>query len=292
MKQYDWQRDKPTSLCNFALYIHVVIGGFHRMSTNPLLAGKRILVTGSTAGIGREIAAEVIREGGQVIVHGTRPTEIEKTASERGPSATGISVDLSAPDGSAELIRLSVEALGGLDGLVNNAGIFPRTNIDQVTPELFEKIFAVNARAPVQLIQAAMPYFRAQGEGAVVNIGSINAHCGQPDLLIYSMSKGALQTMTRNLGDALGGEHVRVNQLNVGWTYTETEHRTQIAEGRSEDWLDHVPDVFAPSGTLLKPHNIAPHAVFWLSDRSKPITGQVYEIEQYPVIGRNRVADS
>ena len=103
------------------------------------------------------------------------------------------------------------------------------------------------------------------------------------------MSKGALQTMTRNLGDALGPENIRVNQLNVGWTYTETEHQTQLNEGQPEDWLSKVPSVFAPSGSILKPEYIAPHVVFWLSQSSWPVNGQVYEVEQYPVIGRNKI---
>lgn len=82
---------------------------------------------------------------------------------------------------------------------------------------------------------------------------------------------------------------MRVNQLNVGWTYTETEHAVQLAEGRPENWLDEIPARFAPSGSILRPEHIAPHVLFWLSDQSWPVNGQVYEVEQYPVIGRNNI---
>lgn len=175
---------------------------------------------------------------------------------------------------------------------MNNAGIFPRCNIEQVDADVFDQVFHVNTRAPLLLCQAAIAAFRKQGNGgSIVNVGSINAYCGQTDLLVYSMSKGALMTMTRNLGDSLGPEKIRVNQINVGWTLTETEHQTQINEGQPEDWLDQVPAAFAPTGTILRPEQIAPHALFWLSDQSYPVTGQVYEVEQYPLIGRSKIAE-
>ena len=207
--------------------------------------------------------------------------------------ADWIAADLADPDSPVRIVDAALKAFGRLDGLVNNAGIFPRSDLASVTPEIFERIFAINTRAPLMLCQAAVAAFREQrSRGSIVNIGSINAHCGQGDLLPYSMSKGALQTMTRNLGDALGPEGIRVNQLNVGWTYTETEHKVQIAEGRPENWLELVSPVFAPSGSILRPEQIAPHALFWLSDQSWPVNGQIYEVEQYPLIGRSKIQDS
>jgi len=83
---------------------------------------------------------------------------------------------------------------------------------------------------------------------------------------------------------------VRINQVNVGWTETENEHKLQRAEGRPEDWLDHIPPLFAPRGMILRPREVAAHVVFWLSHQSAPATGQAYEVEQYPVIGRNRIS--
>jgi len=96
-------------------------------------------------------------------------------------------------------------------------------------------------------------------------------------------------TLTRNLGDALGTDGIRVNQLNVGWTLTDTEHKIQLAEGRPENWIDDVPEAFAPSGTILRPGQVAQHALFWLSNQSWPANGQVFEVEQYPLIGRNKI---
>ena len=263
-----------------------------------MLKNKNILVTGSTAGIGYAIVRQTLEEGANVMVHGHNQEKLNNAQAQLEEAGFGGRVyfhgcDISDPAACEALVADAVERMGSLDGLVNNAGIFPRNNIETVTADSFDWIVAVNMRAPMLLTQAAVKHYRSRAyAGTIVNIGSINAHCGQPDLLAYSMSKGGLQTMTRNLGDALGAEKIRINQLNVGWTYTETEHQTQLSEGRPENWLEEVPSVFAPSGTLLMPENIAQHTVFWLSDRSAPVNGSVYEVEQYPVIGRNRIADS
>lgn len=255
-----------------------------------------IVVTGSTSGIGAGIVSFCLKQGAKIVLHGTRAENVaEKVAelqAEYGADrVTGIHANLLDRDAPQKIIGKALDYFGTLDGLVNNAGIFPRNDIGSASHDSFDTIFDVNARAPLFLCQEAVKIFKDQNKpGSIVNIGSINAHCGQTDILIYSMSKGALQTMTRNLGDALGTDKIRVNQLNVGWTYTEGEHKTQTSLGASEDWLDHVPETFAPSGTLLTPADIAHHTAFWLSPLSAPVNGSVYEIEQYPVIGRNKIS--
>ncbi|MCZ4282724.1 SDR family oxidoreductase [Kiloniella laminariae] len=262
-----------------------------------ILKNKSILVTGSSSGIGRKIAEEILKEGGSVFLHGLREQLVETAIDELGKGygldrVAGLSGDIADPAFPAKLVATALKRFGKVDGLVNNAGISPRHNIDSLTAEAFEQVMAINLRAPMLMIQACMENFRKLGCGSIVNIGSINAHCGQPDLLIYSTSKGGLQTMTRNLGDAFGPEKIRVNQLNVGWTYTENEHKLQLAEGRPENWLDDLSPLSAPTGMILLPEQVAQHAVFWLSDKSAPVTGTVLEVEQYPLIGRNRIADN
>jgi NAD(P)-dependent dehydrogenase (short-subunit alcohol dehydrogenase family) len=121
----------------------------------------------------------------------------------------------------------------------------------------------------------------------VLNIGSINAHSGQANLLDYSISKGAMQTLSRNLANAHGEDRVRVNHLNVGWVLTDREYAHQIEHGMPADWPQHVPVQFAPSGRLMMPGEIAAAAVYWLGDESRPVSGAVVELEQFSVIGRN-----
>lgn len=256
------------------------------------LNNKVIVVTGSSSGIGWAIAKAAHEAGASVLLHGSRVDALEANTAELGDNADWIAADLTDPASPGRIVDKALERFGRLDGLVNNAGIFPRNDLSSVTVEDYERIFAINARAPLFVCQAAVKVFRDQKiRGSIVNIGSVNAYCGQTDILAYSMSKGALMTMTRNLGDALGPEGIRVNQLNIGWTYTETEHKVQLAEGRPENWLENLPSAFAPTGTILRPEQIAPHALFWLSDLSWPINGQVYEVEQYPLIGRRKIQE-
>lgn len=208
-----------------------------------------------------------------------------------GDRAAAYVGDLSDPETPRRLVEACVERFGRLDGLVNNAAMLTRSTIEDFSAAHFDQMAAVNIRAPLLLIQHALPYLeRNESSGAIVNIGSINAYCGAPNLLAYSATKAALMTTTRNLGDALGGRNIRINQVNVGWTLTENEHRMQLSEGQPEDWLDHLSPVFAPRGMILKPAEVAHHVLFWLSEQSAPATGQVYELEQYPVIGRNRIS--
>lgn len=256
-----------------------------------LLKNKRILVTGASHGIGKAIALFCVAQGAHVFLHGRDEAALSTLSKELGGQTSYHAIDLSEKKSACILVETAANHFDGLDGLVNNAGIFPRTTWDEASTDLFDKIMTVNVRKPMLLSQAAITQFIKQGcAGSIVNIGSINAYCGQTDLLIYSMSKGALMTMTRNLADSLSEHNIRVNQLNVGWTATETEKRLKVEE-LGEDWESRVPKTYAPQGQILKPEHIAPHVAFWLSDLSAPCTGAVYEVEQYPIIGRIRIND-
>jgi NAD(P)-dependent dehydrogenase (short-subunit alcohol dehydrogenase family) len=256
------------------------------------LAGKAILVTGSSTGIGYAMAQRLVTEGAKVLVHGRDEAEVTAACHHLGGGTQGATGDLAEPATAQALIDATVKAFGRIDGLVNNAGIYPRGVIGQTTAEFFDHIFTINTRAPLLCAEAAIRAFRLQkAGGAIVTIGSINAMCGQADLTVYSMSKGALATMTRNLADALGPEGIRLNCLNVGWTFTANEDATQQRAGREPGWEKRVPELFAPTGQIMQPQEIAAHTAFWLSDDSAPVSGQIYEVEQYPLIGRNRATD-
>jgi NAD(P)-dependent dehydrogenase (short-subunit alcohol dehydrogenase family) len=252
------------------------------------LAGKVILVTGSTTGIGEAIARRIVADGGRVIVHGLERDLGEAVVRELGDAAHLHIGELANPQFPAELVHFAAEAFGGqLDGLVNNAAFIPRTNIGNTEVPLFDRCIAVNVRAPLFLIQAALPMLSA-AHGSVVNIGSVNAYSGEPNLLPYSISKGALMTLTRNLGDALHRDHgVRVNQINPGWIGTKNEHAVQMRMGKPANWVEQLPKEYAPSGNIIPPEVIANMVCYWLSDESRPVSGTVMEMEQYPFIGRN-----
>lgn len=256
------------------------------MATTEQTDTRTALVTGAVSGIGRAIAVGLVADGWGVVVHGPEAGEAHRVAGEIA-ALGAVAGDLADPGTPARLVE-EVAALGrGLHGLVNNAADTGRSDIDTIDTASFDRSLAVNARAPMLLVQAALPHFRAAGGGSVVNIGSVNAHCGSRDLLGYSMSKGALTTMTRNLSDALGRERVRVNQVNPGWTLTEGEYALRVREGFPVDWPDRIPPGTLPWDRLLAPEEIAAIAVLFLSDRVGPVSGTVLDAHQYPMIGHN-----
>lgn len=246
-----------------------------------------ILVTGSTTGIGEGMARAFAREGARVMIHGRSRNEAENLAREIGRDSscvTGALEDFATPEA---LIEKTVAHFGRIDGLVNNAAVMTRGTIEETDQDAFDSTVAVNLKAPFFLIRAVLPHFRRQGGGRILNIGSVNAYCGERSQCIYSACKGALMTLTRNLADAHAAEGIRVNQLNVGWTLTPNERALKAKEGLPEDWPSRLASAFAPSGRLLSPQDIAWAAVYFLSDESALINGAVLDLEQYPVIGRN-----
>lgn len=250
------------------------------------LRDKVIVVTGSTTGVGEGIARRCAAEGARVVVHGLERDLGERVVRELGQSAALLCNDLTRPESARELIDFTISRFSRLDGLVNNAASVARANLETTTPEFFDRIIALNLRAPLLLIQSALPHLK-KSKGSILNIGSVNAYCGEPNLLPYSISKGGLMTLTRNVADALAPDQVRVNQMNIGWTLTDNENRLKIAEGLPPDWSQRPPRDVCPSGRLLVPDDVAAMAVYWLSEESRPISGTVLDFAQHPIIGRN-----
>ncbi|MEC5128210.1 SDR family NAD(P)-dependent oxidoreductase [Verrucomicrobiales bacterium BCK34] len=257
------------------------------------LADKVIIVTGSCTGIGKAIANQCVTEGAKVIIHGLEEDLGEQVVAELGEENAALHIqDLTEETCPQQLVDLALARFGKLDAIVNNAAMVFSGNINTTDETIFEKILSVNTIAPFRLIKAALPQL-SETRGSVLNIGSVNAWSGEPDLLPYSVSKGALMTMTRNLGDTLMRENgVRVNQINPGWVLTENEAQRKREHGLSDDWPSHLPKVYAPSGRILKPEEIAMAAIYWLAEESGPVSGQVVDLEQHPFIGRNPPKDS
>ncbi len=257
------------------------------------LKNKVILVTGSCTGIGKAIAIQCVKEGARVVIHGLERDLGEEVVTEIGADHAALHIEDLANEGCpARLVAFSLERFGRLDAVVNNAAIVASGNLHTTDAPFFRTILEINTIVPFLLIKEALPHL-SQHRGCVLNIGSVNAWSGEPNLMPYSVSKGALMTMTRNLGDTLMRENgVRVNQINPGWVLTENEAKRKREHGLSEDWPSHLPKVYAPAGRILKPEEIAMAAIYWLADESGPISGQVVDLEQHPFIGRNPPKDS
>ena len=249
------------------------------------LEGKTYIVTGSSMGIGEAIARRIVKLNGRVLVHGLENDLTETVANSLGmPYIVG---DLSLPSVCEGIIAKAMDEFGEIHGLVNNAGAVLRNLIEENDADFWDGVMNINARAPMLLIRAALKPLSVS-KGYVVNIGSVNAYSGEPNLLAYSASKGALMTMTRNLGDTLHRDYgIKVNQINPGWVLSEGEKKRKIEEGMDDDWFSKLGKDEAPSGRMISPEDIAFTTVNFLTDQFGPISGQVIELSQFPFIGRN-----
>ena len=256
------------------------------------LQNKVIIVTGSTTGIGKAIAMKCLEEGACVVIHGLEKDWGEALVAEIGNDKAVLHIeDITAESVAQRLVDVTIKNFGKLDAIVNNAAWVVSSNIETTDAAFLSKVIEVNTIAPFLLIKTALPHLH-KTNGSILNIGSVNAYCGEPNLLAYSISKGALMTMTRNLGDTLFREYsVRVNQINPGWVLTETEIKRKREQGLPEDWYKNLNDVIAPAGRILLPSEIAAAAIYWLSDESSSVSGQVVDIDQHPFLGRNPPKD-
>ncbi len=252
------------------------------------LKNKVILITGSYTGIGKAIARACVKEGAKVILNGLDEEAGEALVQELGiENADKLTIDITKNDAPQLLLEKAIQKFGKLVALVNNAAMIASSNITNTESDFFHEVLGVNAVAPLALIKACLPQL-SNNKGNVLNIGSINAWGGEPDLLAYSISKGALMTLTRNLGDSLFRDYrVRVNQINPGWVLTEKEILIKKNQGMKADWYTDIPDIFAPSKRIFAPEEIAAAALFLLSDECGPVSSQVMDLEQFPLIGRN-----
>jgi NAD(P)-dependent dehydrogenase (short-subunit alcohol dehydrogenase family) len=244
------------------------------------LSGKVALVTGSAIGLGAAIARKLAREGARVVVTGYPEDRAQALARELGNGACFIAADLTDAEQTRALARTTIETCGGLDILVNNAAISDRATVEELTPELFDRQFHVIVRAPLLLVQAALPSLRAR-TGVVINIGSVNARVGWSNLLVYASAKAALETASRNLANALKYARVRVHCLNPGWIDTEGERASMAKLGHAPDFLD-AEGRRLPLGRLLAPEEIAEVVLLLASERGAAFSGAVIELEQFP----------
>jgi NAD(P)-dependent dehydrogenase (short-subunit alcohol dehydrogenase family) len=203
---------------------------------------KIFLVTGSTEGIGYTVAEALLQHGGRVTITGlSDSSSVSHLLNEYGSNNINIQLgDLKDPLFCKDLIDQTVAIFGTIHGIVNNAADLSRDSIETFSCEVFNTSVAVNLRAPLLLASAALPIFKSNMEGVIVNIGSTNAECGENNLLSYAITKGGMCTATKTLANSLAQYKVRVNQLNVGWVDTPNEIQRMIDEGHPENWTEKI----------------------------------------------------
>lgn len=235
------------------------------------LEGKISVVTGGGRGIGRGIVELFLEEGAQVAVVDREPLD-EALASH--PSIAYIPADLSLPSALPTVVDSVVSRFGGIDVLVNNAGISGERHISEIELEDWDLMIAINLRAPLFLAQAVLPHMRRRGGGSIINIGSVEGIAANPEHGVYCASKAGVHGMTRALAVDVGADNVRCNAIAPGW----------INSKLSDEFLDAQPDPAVaraglnhlhPIGRVGQPADIAQLAVFLASDRSAFLTGEV-----------------
>ena len=244
------------------------------------LAGKVIVVTGAASGIGAAVARAAVAEGAGALMLTDRDGDGCRDLATALGAAHWVT-DLADPEAPAAIIAACTARFGRVDGLVNAAGLTTRGSFLTGTAAIWDQLFAVNARAGFLLMQAVIADLLArEAPGAVVNILSMNAHCGIPELAIYAATKGAMTTLTRNAAHAHMADRIRVNGINLGWVATEAEHRMQAdVMGRGPDWQEKAAATL-PLGRLVTAEEAARLAVFLLGDASAPMSGAVIDLEQ------------
>jgi len=250
------------------------------------MQGKAVLVTGAAQGIGREIALDLAKAGAAALVLIDRQQERGEAVADEvralGAEAGFILADLAEEDAPARVIEQAIARFGRIDSLVNAAAVTDRAAVADVSPAAWDRIFAVNARAPAFLMQAVIRHLKErQAPVTILNILSVNAAGGTPDLAIYAASKAALSLLTRNAAHAHRFDRIRINGINPGWVDTPGERQMQsVTLGLGDGWLAEA-SARLPIGRLLLPEDVARLALFLLGDASFPMTGSLVDLEQY-----------
>lgn len=243
--------------------------------------GKVVIVTGGATGIGRGISELLAKEGARVVIanrNRERGQEAEAAIRAEGGVALFVPTDVAKEADCQNLVAEAVRTYGRLDGLVNNAGIFPRSTLEETTEELWDQIFDVNLKGTFFCCKYAVPELRKAGGGCIVNIGSANSYIGAPNLFAYSVSKGGLITLTRNLSNALAGDRIRVNFVNPGWVITEMEIDIQAQEGHDEAWIAETGRNL-PLGRHQVPADAAYAVVYLVSDEATQVSGDLINVD-------------
>lgn len=245
------------------------------------LTSKVVVITGGAQGIGRGIAQRCASEGAQVAIADRSPRRdaVAATLACQGASVLALPLDVRVAREHEAVVARVMERFGRIDVLILCAGIFPRATLSETDETLWHAVIDTNLTGVFLACRAIVPQMVAQGNGAIITIGSLHARRGMPDLFAYAVSKGGLVTLTLNVAAALARDGIRVNCVQPGWVMTEGEMAirgfttTQAAEFMTEAGER------MPLGRMQTPQDIANLVVFLASDEAAQITGQIIAVD-------------
>lgn len=240
------------------------------------LSGRTVVVTGASSGIGRAVTEAFAEAGANLVIVGRNEQRLAATlaavTSNRG-AAISVNVDLTNEAAPATIVNAAIERFGALNVVVNCAGISQTESFAAQSLATFDRVVAINVRAPFALIQAALPHLAP--DGAVVNVSSVGGHAGLPQSVAYCASKGALEMMTRALAVELGPQGVRVNCVAPGTILTPMNAGQFASAPKTRSQLE----AEIPLGRIGEVDDIASAVVYLASPRAKFVTGASWLID-------------
>jgi NAD(P)-dependent dehydrogenase (short-subunit alcohol dehydrogenase family) len=246
------------------------------MTSSPLLEGRTIVITGAATGIGQAFALGCVAQGANVVVADMSPAEETLNfIQQAGGQALAVKVDVSDEASVNAMAQAALARFGRIDGLINNAAYFREvklTDFEEIDPQQWDRLFAVNVKGVWLCSKAVMPAMRRQGSGSIVNIASVVALAGQPGYLHYVASKGAVLSMTKGLSKEVGKHGVRVNVIAPGFVITDA------TRNRPLEWQQ----FFLKARAIAReqrPEDLVGTALYLLSDLSGFVSGQTIVVD-------------
>ena len=247
--------------------------------------GRFALITGAAQGMGFAAAKRFLEMGfGGVMLLDRNGSKLKDSAAKlksfgRAEIFEGDLLDISLP---ARAVAAAAAAFGRLDVLVNAAGSTERCGLDDTTPEAYERLFSANVRAPLFMMQEAVKRMRPKRSGTIINVSSMLAHGGPPNLATYSASKSALSTLTKSVANTVKRDGIRAFAINLGWVLSEGEQALQTGfHGLPENWAEAIGKRM-PAGRLIVPGDVAGLMAYLVSPTAQMMTGAVIDYEQMP----------
>jgi len=246
------------------------------MSRDQRLLGKKALVTGSDTGIGREIGLEFARQGADVVFHYVESDESVKSAMTEvralGRKSAAFRADFDQLDAVFALARQAIECLGGINCLVNNAGVTMNRPFLKVAPEQFDRLFHINFRGQYFLTQKVVEDMLHRDGGVICNMSSIHALQGVPEHSAYAATKGAIVAYTRSLAMELAHKNIRVNAIAPGWITVENYFK--CIPGFTREMAADIGYNAIPLARCGETTDVARLAAFLCSEDAEFIVGQ------------------
>jgi len=247
-------------------------------ATYPSLKGRKVLITGGASGIGESLVAHFAAQGASIVFLDIQDEAaaalVEQISASDSPKPTYLHCDLTDVEAIRSATAQAIKTLGGLDTLINNAGNDQRHKIEDVTPELWDKLMAVNLRHQFFLCQAALPALRESSGASIINLSSIGYLIPSVGLPVYVTAKAAIMGLTRTLAHEVGKDNIRVNCILPGAIVTEKQRKLVLTP-------EYTAEILAAQALKhhLLPADVSRLALFLAADDSSAITGQSYIVD-------------